>query len=70
MLIKLSTVFKMVLQNGHAVSFHEMRLTGLKTSPHLNLSKISLQTAATMFVHHKMESCRLITEKFNVSLVN
>lgn len=31
MLIKFSTIFKMVLQNGHAVSFHEMRLKGLKT---------------------------------------
>lgn len=70
MLIKFSTMSKMVLQNGHAVSFHEMRLKGLKTSPHLNLSKIALQTAATMFVHHKMEIYRLITEMFNVSLVN
>lgn len=70
MLIKFSMMFRMVLQNGHVVSFHEMRLKGLRTSPHLNLSKISLQTAAKMFVYHKMEFYCLITEMFKVSLVN
>lgn len=67
MLTEFSTMFEMVLQNGHAASFHEMRLKGLKTSPHLNLSKIAPQT---MFVYHKMEFYRRITEMFHVSLAN